>query len=59
MLNAQIRTVDFLTKLDPTTAARILLNDDNISAITAGEVLLVSRCKTVYADEIIYGDKIN
>ncbi|EPB72296.1 hypothetical protein ANCCEY_08613 [Ancylostoma ceylanicum] len=59
IMNAQIRTVNFLAKADPTSAARILTNGDNVSAIMAGEVLLLSRCKYVKADEILYDNKIN
>ncbi|KIH57143.1 integrase core domain protein [Ancylostoma duodenale] len=57
--NSQTRTISSMLQTNPSTAARILLDNDNVSAVIAGEVLLVSHCKIVNIDEIIYSNKIN
>ncbi|KIH54937.1 hypothetical protein ANCDUO_14914 [Ancylostoma duodenale] len=57
--NVQTRMLSFIVKTDPSIVAKIMLDNDDVSALLAGQVLLITQCKAVIADEIIYSNKIN
>ncbi|KHJ80511.1 integrase core domain protein, partial [Oesophagostomum dentatum] len=57
--NFKAQAIKSIAKSDPTGAARILLNRNDISAISAGDVLMVSKCKVIQVDEIYLDHKVN
>ena len=57
--NFKTQAIKSIAKTDPTGAARILLNRNDISAISAGDVLMISKCKVIQVDEIYLDHKVN
>ena len=56
LTNFKIQAIRSIAQINPTSAARILLNREDIYAIPAGDILMVSKCKQVQVDEVYYLD---
>ncbi|KAK6032143.1 hypothetical protein OSTOST_01685 [Ostertagia ostertagi] len=58
LINFKIQSIKSIAQINPTSAARILLNRKDIFALAAGDVLMVSKCKDIMIDEIIFDHNI-
>ncbi|KAK6026074.1 hypothetical protein OSTOST_08009, partial [Ostertagia ostertagi] len=58
LMNFKIQAIKSIAQLNPTSAARMLLNREDIFALAAGDVLMISRCKEIVIDEIIFDHNV-
>ncbi|KAK6027884.1 hypothetical protein OSTOST_06077 [Ostertagia ostertagi] len=58
LTNFKAHSIKSIAQINPTSAARILLNREDIFALSAGDVLMVSKCKEIIVDEIIFDHRV-
>ncbi|KAK6035392.1 hypothetical protein COOONC_27103 [Cooperia oncophora] len=59
LMNFKAQSIKSIAQINPTSAARILLNREDIFALPAGDVLMISKCKEIVVDEIIFDHNVN